>query len=715
MNKSIKNLMFLALLFILSSPNNFSQSSLFKVHSENYLYIKFVSETVGWLVSEDHIKKTTDAGKTWEIKLTLNKDIYFTEYIKNNGADFLNSNSGHFVLFTRTNLKFFLFKTNDGGNSWEQRLITGANVGTNDVSHTTFLNENYGWARNNSTSMIRTTNGGVSWELLSSNLGNIYKITFIDQLTGYYYTTSGLFKTIDGGYTWNQLTITGANNIWDFSVIGSKIWAASNGVYYSSDAGTTWSKISSDISFGNVSSLKMIDEIYGVADGYFTTNGGNSWTQKFNKTKMVCGFNHNNIWYFDQYRNLIKAEYSFDSTKVICPAMEFTDVVIVNDMVIIASSDNGALIRSEDGGKTWASIKDLYGYHVYDLCFAEGSNGIAVGYFEQSGQAYHMGFIAVTNDAGATWQITLNNTGSPFADYIYSAAFSNGVYLVKNLGNIIKSTNLGQTWSIDSTDYSGGSFFKMDFIGNTGFGIPFTGNQKLMKTTNGGTGWFQTAETNASSIYFLSQDLIWANFGWGENYKSSTGGASWVNADLDFQNIYFQNSLLGAAYGYLDNNNINTQGFYLTQDGGNSWQKLISGGTQFTRHAIDFSSSTVGFLADQNNLFSTKKYGLVDSIVTNVQFDIAEIPSEFKLFQNYPNPFNPSTEISFQVLEETQVSIYIYDLLGNEIAEVLNELKKPGSYKVNFNSAQYNLTSGIYFYKMTAGKKNQTQKMILLK
>jgi len=87
--------------------------------------------------------------------------------------------------------------------------------------------------------------------------------------------------------------------------------------------------------------------------------------------------------------------------------------------------------------------------------------------------------------------------------------------------------------------------------------------------------------------------------------------------------------------------------------------------------------------------------------------------SDFVLLQNYPNPLNPSTKIQYQIPEINFVTLMVYDVLGNEIATLVNEEKPPGSYKVEFNAE--GLTSGIYFYQLSAGNFIKTKKMILLK
>jgi Secretion system C-terminal sorting domain len=96
---------------------------------------------------------------------------------------------------------------------------------------------------------------------------------------------------------------------------------------------------------------------------------------------------------------------------------------------------------------------------------------------------------------------------------------------------------------------------------------------------------------------------------------------------------------------------------------------------------------------------------------------------EFSLYQNYPNPFNPITKIKFVIPKSSFVSLKVYDVLGREVATLVNEEKQPGSYEVEFSAKggsasggnAHNLSSGIYFYKLQAGSYSSTKKMIYLK
>jgi aminopeptidase N len=89
------------------------------------------------------------------------------------------------------------------------------------------------------------------------------------------------------------------------------------------------------------------------------------------------------------------------------------------------------------------------------------------------------------------------------------------------------------------------------------------------------------------------------------------------------------------------------------------------------------------------------------------------IPEEFSMGQNYPNPFNPTTNIEFRIADFGFVILKVYDVLGNEVAMLVNEEKPPGIYTVEFNASS--LSSGTYFYKLTAGKFSDTKKLIILK
>ena len=89
------------------------------------------------------------------------------------------------------------------------------------------------------------------------------------------------------------------------------------------------------------------------------------------------------------------------------------------------------------------------------------------------------------------------------------------------------------------------------------------------------------------------------------------------------------------------------------------------------------------------------------------------IPSDFSLSQNYPNPFNPVTKINFAIQKQGLVTLKVYDMLGREVASLLNETKAAGHYTVEFDASK--LSSGIYFYKLQTGSFTSIKKMVLVK
>ncbi|MAT58266.1 MAG: hypothetical protein CMF23_09870 [Ignavibacteriae bacterium] len=97
----------------------------------------------------------------------------------------------------------------------------------------------------------------------------------------------------------------------------------------------------------------------------------------------------------------------------------------------------------------------------------------------------------------------------------------------------------------------------------------------------------------------------------------------------------------------------------------------------------------------------------------NVPKENKLLADDFKLYQNYPNPFNPTTSIEYSVPSNEYVSLKVYDILGNEIASLVNEQKSAGNYSVNFNAGS--LTSGMYLYKLQAGNFTSVKKMLFVK
>lgn len=127
---------------------------------------------------------------------------------------------------------------------------------------------------------------------------------------------------------------------------------------------------------------------------------------------------------------------------------------------------------------------------------------------------------------------------------------------------------------------------------------------------------------------------------------------------------------------------------------------------------FSFGMEQINEQAIRDTVLSRSIQWLTD-VVTGVEQDEDITITSFMLEQNYPNPFNPATRIKYQLPEASQVSIKIFDILGKEIATLVNEFKEAGAYEVEFNST--GLASGIYFYRMSGGGFVSVKKMNILK
>ena len=123
---------------------------------------------------------------------------------------------------------------------------------------------------------------------------------------------------------------------------------------------------------------------------------------------------------------------------------------------------------------------------------------------------------------------------------------------------------------------------------------------------------------------------------------------------------------------------------------------------------------TVKILIDNGNDGSIDDSMFVSNDATGIDdFFASNNPNEFHLYQNYPNPFNPTTTISFNLPKQSHITLKVYNILGQEVAILMNEVKSAGSYREVFNASS--LPSGVYVYKLTAGSYIETKKMLLLK
>ncbi|RPI70514.1 MAG: T9SS C-terminal target domain-containing protein, partial [Ignavibacteriales bacterium] len=128
----------------------------------------------------------------------------------------------------------------------------------------------------------------------------------------------------------------------------------------------------------------------------------------------------------------------------------------------------------------------------------------------------------------------------------------------------------------------------------------------------------------------------------------------------------------------------------------------------------DLQNQPVKILIDLGNNGTIDDTLSLKNEVTGIEDEGSLItPDSYNLTQNYPNPFNPTTTIKYSIPQSGHVSLKVYDVLGNEVAELVNEEKDKGVYSVNFDASGF--SSGVYFYRIQAGTFYEIKKMILLK
>ncbi len=175
--------------------------------------------------------------------------------------------------------------------------------------------------------------------------------------------------------------------------------------------------------------------------------------------------------------------------------------------------------------------------------------------------------------------------------------------------------------------------------------------------------------------------------------------------NINFVNNYYQD---------VCTNNKFTELFYKTANYSDKVGILVSPSVSNPR-VINyfFYYSAIADNTDAKKLLENSIYNLIGKpLEINSSSDM--IPENFSLFQNYPNPFNPETVISYSVSKSSIISIKIFDVLGNEIAEPVNENKYPGMYEIKWDAENY--SNGVYFYSFYVnGKLFDTKKMLLLK
>ena len=279
------------------------------------------------------------------------------------------------------------------------------------------------------------------------------------------------------------------------------------------------------------------------------------------------------------------------------------------------------------------------------------------------------------------------------------------------IGAVWVFTRSGGIWTQQGTKLVGAGFIGTQIY--QGFSISLSGDGNTF--VEGG----ESDNNNAGAIWiFTRSNGIWTQQG---SKLIGTGAAG--NAYQGSSVTISANGNVLVEGGNYDNNNGTRGAIWIFLRNGTVWtqqaQKIIGTGgvgnsQQGTSVAISTDGNTVidGGYQDNNGLGAI--WAFYNPLI-GIQPISSEISNTFSLSQNYPNPFNPSTKIRFAIPGSSvaQTFLSVYDVLGKEVAKLVNEKLKPGIYSVDWNAANY--PSGIYFYRITAGDFADTKKMILTK
>ena len=694
----------------------------------------FLDEQRGFAIGiSGTLIRTTDGGTKWN-QVVTSKDANLIKIL------FYDNYHG-WILGSKTDLYYntvpYFLRTTDGGINWESQTITSFNVNLSDFF---FLNMNLGWCIGNDGKLFKTTDGGLSWidkSFQQMNSAYFNSIIFRNESEGFVFGYSQypnrffiIGYSTNGGNNWvfkySPFNLDGLQLNTEATLDSIFINTAMNGmILRSTDKGNSWS-FSMDNPLEMLYSIDFLNTGLGIAgadSGRFlkSSDGGINWTKNntgFSTSLKSVQCVDENFFTASGYIDTYPSTYPYilistdagttwnNNTRILSNPISIVgaDVVDTQNVFICGNTENygdAYIYRSSDGGVNWqqsyfSNIVDLYDISSFNssLIFACGQKRYA---FE--------GLVLKSIDSGQSW--SSHNISSGYPIYEISIPDSSAMYAFTE-SKMYKSTDVGDTWDIIyQSSYP--IFRDIEFVSeNVGFvlsGLSYSSS--IYKTTDGGTNWDIFSISSNSEVYsmsFPSENVGYA-CGFYNLFKTNNGGINWVqlnniaNAN-SFSEVVFNDELNGWIIG--------NNGIYYTSDGGQSWTQEFNSEYSFNTFAIKKSESL--YAAGGGCRLIKYNADLASAVVLDQK---STLPIEFALLQNYPNPFNPITKIRYDIATASQVTLKIYDILGEEVITLVNELVQPGRYTVDWNAGSF--ASGVYLYTITAGDFIETKKMILIR
>ncbi len=386
-------------------------------------------------------------------------------------------------------------------------------------------------------------------------------------------------------------------------------------------------------------------------------------------------------------------------TKTNLPAFAFS--LSVSGETLFAGTLNNGVYRSTNNGVNWTeinngiTIKQVWAIEVLGNTIFAGTTS---------------GGIFKSVDNGNTW--TLSNTGIPATAIIRAfAQFGTKLFATTNNSGVYISLDNGVTWAQHNSGITGlvaRPLLTTDTDLFVGVGA------RIFRYDPANSKWLLSStgipnNTVSSIAYMKTNKNLFAGISSSVNevVRSVDNGSNWTISDNGLPKVPVD-ALATVGTNIFAGNDY---GVYLSTDLGASWSDASAGMTGASYCSFLTPGKTDLFVIYKGDVWKRPYSGMITSVMQTNN----EVPSTFELSQNYPNPFNPETTISYKLQTASSVSLKVYDVLGTEVATLVNEFQQAGTHHSQFSIDKLQLTSGTYFYTLRAGGFVQTKKMILIK
>lgn len=396
---------------------------------------------------------------------------------------------------------------------------------------------------------------------------------------------------------------------------------------------------------------------------------------------------------------IVLSQTSFWETTSLPKAGSVMTVAINSKGHILAALGNNLIYRSTNNGNTWIQVGNPnIGYISSGFAVTPEDNFLIGG----------LAGIFLSTDEGNTWSRRASPTdylGNSYSVASFVATPDSLIYAGTLGYGIYYSDNLGYSWyrygNIGSNGYITSLACK-----SKGYVFANTSNGLFESNINGSAwawlgyfGYIRTIVLTSSSNVFLATS--------GEGvYRSVNGGSTFTPSNNGLTTLR-TTAMVANAEDHLFVG-IDSAGVYRSFDNGNTWVQINSGMTDLTISSLVISPNGYFFAGTKSGVIYRSKQP-----TTAVERFGFELPESFSLGQNYPNPFNPSTTIEFSLPRSSYTTLKIFNLLGEEVAILVSQEILAGTHKVAWDAT--NIPSGIYFYRLQAGKFTETKKLIMLR